>query len=126
VTGQSRTGCVNPGRVQAACQVFGRELAATSVVFLWAAADGPQTSTGLKFGISLQLFDTVATQIRWSVTFMLPCCIVIDFFLNNQPDALIIRIYCYKILLVSDIFSAHHQKFSTVHTFGTGKFRAGF
>jgi len=27
-----------------------------------------------------------------SFTFMLPC-IVIDFFLNNQPDALIIQIY---------------------------------
>jgi len=25
-------------------------------------------------------------------TFMLPCCIVIDFLLNNQPDALIIQI----------------------------------
>jgi len=31
---------------------------------------------------------------RWDTfsTFMLPC-IVIDFFLNNQPDALIIQIY---------------------------------
>jgi len=26
-------------------------------------------------------------------TFMLPYCIVIDFLLNNQPDALIIQIY---------------------------------
>jgi hypothetical protein len=26
-------------------------------------------------------------------TFMLPCCIVINFFLNNQSDALIIQIY---------------------------------
>ena len=43
---------------------------------------------------------------------MLPC-IVTDFFLNNQPDALIIQILlCYKILHVSGIFSAHHQKFS--------------
>jgi hypothetical protein len=46
---------------------------------------------------------------------MLPC-IVIDFFLNNQPDALIIPIlFCYKILHVSAIFSYHHQEFSTVH-----------
>ena len=46
---------------------------------------------------------------------MLPC-IVIDFFLNNQPDALIIQIlFCYKTLHVSGIFSAHHQEFSTVH-----------
>jgi hypothetical protein len=37
------------------------------------------------------------------------------FFLNNQPDALIIQIYCYKTLHVSGIFSAHHQ-FSAVHS----------
>jgi hypothetical protein len=49
-------------------------------------------------------------------TFMLPCCLVIDFSLNNQPDALIIPIlFCYKTLHVSGIFSAHHQEFSTVH-----------
>jgi len=47
---------------------------------------------------------------------MLPC-LVIDFFLNNQPDALIIQIlFCYKTLHVSGIFSAHHQEFSTVHS----------
>jgi hypothetical protein len=47
---------------------------------------------------------------------MLPC-IVIDFFLNNQPDALIIPILlCYKTLHVSSILSAHHQEFSTVHS----------
>jgi hypothetical protein len=39
-----------------------------------------------------------------------------DFFLNNQQDALIIQIYCYKILHVSRIFSAHHQEFFTVHS----------
>jgi hypothetical protein len=38
------------------------------------------------------------------------------FFLNNQPDALIIKIYCYKTLHVSGIFFAHHQEFSTVHS----------
>ena len=49
-------------------------------------------------------------------TFMLPC-IVMEFFLNNQPDALIIQIYSVtKILHVSGIFSAHHQEFSTVHS----------
>jgi hypothetical protein len=38
-------------------------------------------------------------------------------FLNNQPDALIIPIlFCYKILHVSGILSAHHQEFSTVHS----------
>jgi len=46
---------------------------------------------------------------------MLPCIILIDSFLNNQPDALIIQILiCYKTLHVSGIFSAHHQDFSTV------------
>jgi len=44
-------------------------------------------------------------------------CILLDFFLNNQPDALIIPIlFFYKTLLVSGIFSAHHQEFSTVHS----------
>ena len=39
------------------------------------------------------------------------------FFLNNQPDTLIIPIlFCYKTLHVSGIFSAHHQEFSTVHS----------
>jgi hypothetical protein len=47
---------------------------------------------------------------------MLPC-IVIHFFLNNQPEALTIQIlFCYKTLHVSGIFSAHHQGFSTVHS----------
>jgi hypothetical protein len=49
-------------------------------------------------------------------TFMLPC-IAIDFFLNNQQDALIIQIlFCYKTLHVSGIFCAHHQEFYTVHS----------
>ena len=48
-------------------------------------------------------------------TCMLPC-IVIDLFLNNQPDTLIIPIlFCYKTLHVSGIFSAHHREFSTVY-----------
>jgi len=45
---------------------------------------------------------------------MLPC-IVIHFFLNNQPDALS-QFYCYKTQHVSGIFSAHHQDSSTVHS----------
>jgi hypothetical protein len=40
-----------------------------------------------------------------------------EFFLNNQPDPLIIPIlFCYKTPHVSGIFSAHHQEFSTVHS----------
>jgi hypothetical protein len=47
---------------------------------------------------------------------MLPC-VVIDLFLNNQPDAPIIpNLFCYKNLHVSGIFSVHHQEFSTVHS----------
>jgi len=39
------------------------------------------------------------------------------FFLNNQPDALIIRnLFCHKILHVSGNFFAHHQEFSTVYS----------
>ena len=39
------------------------------------------------------------------------------FFLNNQPDTLIIPIlFCHKTLHVSGIFCAHHQEFSTVHS----------
>jgi len=39
------------------------------------------------------------------------------FFLNNQPDALIIPIlFCYKNLHVSGTFNAHHQEFYTVHS----------
>jgi phosphopantetheine adenylyltransferase len=39
------------------------------------------------------------------------------FFLNNQPDALIIPIlFCYKTLHVSGIFFAHHQEYSTVQS----------
>ena len=47
---------------------------------------------------------------------MLPC-IVIDFFLSNQTDALIIQIlFCYKTLHVPGIFSALHQESSTVRS----------
>jgi len=46
---------------------------------------------------------------------MLPC-IVIHFFLNKQPDALIIQIYCVIKLYMFRASSAHHQEFSTVHS----------
>ena len=43
--------------------------------------------------------------------------IIIELFSNNQKDALIIPIlFCYKILHISGIFSAHHHEFSTVHS----------
>jgi hypothetical protein len=39
------------------------------------------------------------------------------FFLNNQPDALIIPVlFFYKNLHVSGNSSAHNQEFSTVHS----------
>jgi hypothetical protein len=38
-----------------------------------------------------------------------------NFFLNYQPDLLIIQIvFCYEILHVSGNFFTHHQEFSTV------------
>jgi len=47
---------------------------------------------------------------------MLPC-VITDFFLNNQPDPLIIQhLFCHKTLHVSGNFFAHHQEFSTVHS----------
>jgi len=65
---------------------------------------------------------TASSVARWTklaekfFTFTLPC-VVIDVFLNNQPDALIILIlFCYKTPHVSGIFSAHHQEVSTVYS----------
>jgi predicted permease len=50
-------------------------------------------------------------KILLNFTFMLPC-IVIDFFLNNQPDALIMpNLFYHKILHVSGIFSAIIRSF---------------
>jgi len=46
---------------------------------------------------------------------MLPC-IVIDLFLNNQPDALIIQIYSVLKLYVFRASSLPIQDFSTVHS----------
>jgi len=65
----------------------------------------------IQYGTSLSL----TKQPLLNFTFMLPC-IVIDFFLNNQQDTLIIHLFCHKNLHVSGIFSAHHQEFSTVHS----------
>jgi hypothetical protein len=47
---------------------------------------------------------------------LLPCCIVINFFLNNQQDAPIIKIFSVIKPHVLGIFSAHHQEFSTAHS----------
>ena len=58
-------------------------------------------------------------------TFMLPCCIVIHFFLNNQPDALIIQIYS-VIKLYMFRASCLPIIRSYLLTFGTGKFRGVF
>jgi hypothetical protein len=56
------------------------------------------------------------------------------FFLNNQPDALIIPIlFCYKTLHISGNLFAHHQEFSTVNLalvsfmqVSDDRFQAGF
>ena len=69
------------------------------------------------FTRSLHVFISIIAQLNCiNFTFLLPF-VVIDFFLTNQPDALIIQIlFCYKTLHVSGIFSAHHQEFYTVHS----------
>jgi len=52
-------------------------------------------------------------------------CIIIDFFLNNEPDALIIQIYSVIKLYVFRTSSL--PIIGSFHcTFGTGKFHAGF
>jgi hypothetical protein len=49
-------------------------------------------------------------------TFMLPST-VIDLFLNNQPDAPIIKIlFCHKTLHVSGNPFAHHQELYILHS----------
>ena len=59
--------------------------------------------------------NSVVREVKY-FTFTLPC-IVINFLLNNQPDALTTPIlFCYKTLHVSGIFPAHNQEFSTVHS----------
>jgi hypothetical protein len=41
----------------------------------------------------LSISTNKCTQLSINFISMLPCCIVIDFFLSNQPDAPIIQIY---------------------------------
>jgi hypothetical protein len=56
-------------------------------------------------------------EIKKCVTFYIYEITIKLFFLNNQPDALIIPIlFYYKTLHVSGIFSVHHQEFSTLHS----------
>ena len=69
-------------------------------------------------------FYACVTPTFVSCTFMLPY-IVIDFFLNNQPDALIIPIlFCYKTTCFGHLLCPSSGVFCC--TFGTGKFHAGF
>jgi hypothetical protein len=72
---------------------------------------------------SSEISHTNSGDLTFLLTPCCYCCIVIDLFLNNQPDTLINypNLFCYKTLHVSGIFSDHHQEFSTVH-----KFHAGF
>ena len=63
---------------------------------------------------AMQVQNSFIRLLHMYFTFMLPCN-VMDFFLNNQTDALIIQIYS-VIKRVSGIFSAHHQEFSSVHS----------
>jgi len=53
-------------------------------------------------------------------------CVVTDFFLNNQPDALIIQIYSVIKLYMFRAFSLPIIRRIFYCTFGIGKFHAGF
>jgi len=52
-------------------------------------------------------------------------CIVIDFFLNNQPDAIIIQIYSVVKFYLFRVFLCPSSGVFYC-TFGTGKFHVGF
>jgi hypothetical protein len=68
----------------------------------------------LKVSLPCSQKPDILALTKCSLYFMLSC-IVIDFFLNNQPDALIIQTYSViEVLHVSGIFSTHHQEFPTV------------
>ena len=73
--------------------------------------DPPQGSARLRS-------KNVTADMRFILTLTCPIpCIVLDLFLNNQSDALIIHIYSViKLLHISDISCAHHQEFSAVHS----------
>ena len=63
-----------------------------------------------RFILEVRAAENVSLQVGYllNFTFILPC-ILINFFLNNQPDALIIPILlCYKTPHVSGIFSVHN------------------
>jgi len=84
--------------------------------FLW-TVDCHIPEDGKFYHLDCYIYVTANSKCL-NFTFLLtPRCIVIDFFVNNQPDALIIPIlFCYKTLHVSGIFCAHHQEFYTVHS----------
>ena len=64
------------------------------------------------------------TKRNFNFTSMLtPCCIVMEFLLNNQPDAIIIQIYCYKTTCFEHLLCPSSGVFYCI--FGTGKFHAG-
>jgi hypothetical protein len=53
---------------------------------------GPYRPIFMEHNCTKQLLNVFINNITATFIYMLPC-IVIDFFLNNQPDALIIQIY---------------------------------
>jgi hypothetical protein len=80
-------------------------------VHYWRLLSFVKTNCGKKHCVTIIVALCVNKYIyikSWHFTFVLQC-VVIDFFLNNQPGALIIQIlFCYKTLHVSAIFSATH------------------
>jgi hypothetical protein len=73
--------------------------------------------TFLPYYNSTQFGVFVLQELKSRVKLNSASVVDVVFFLNNQPDALIIQIlFCYKTLHFSGIFSAHHQEFSIVHS----------
>jgi len=75
-----------------------------------------QHQQGINRFLTCSVFCT--PSFAWSTHVSSACRnVYIHFFLNNQPDAIIIQIlFCHKTLHVSGILSAHHQEFSTAHS----------
>jgi hypothetical protein len=77
-------------------------------------------SAGFSSHVKKQGYASLTLQLKIQTdsifTFMLPC-FVIDFLLNNQPDAPIIQVYSViKPHMFRASSFAHHQEFSTVYS----------
>ena len=91
-------------------------------LYTWIGKSDPSVRSG-RFNLynrHITLLPRTTKTYATYFTFMLSC-IVIDFFLNNQPDALIIQIYS---VIKFYMFRASSSSGFFYCTFGTGKFHA--